>query len=63
VGRLDRIARKPFTTVDVYLARKPARISPFVQWTNLSSARYEEIPGVPMPGRAVLGGIELRLKP
>jgi iron complex outermembrane recepter protein len=63
VGRMDRIARQPFTTVDVYLARKPARISPFVQWTNLSGARYEEIPGVPMPGRAVLGGIELRLRP
>lgn len=61
VGRLDRVARDPFTTFDVYLSRKPSRISPFVQLTNLGGTRYEEIPGVPMPGRAVLGGVEVRV--
>jgi hypothetical protein len=26
---------------------------------NLSDTRYEEIPGVVMPGRSVVGGVEL----
>ena len=34
---------------------------PFVQVSNVGSARYDEIPNVPMRGRTFLGGIELRV--
>jgi hypothetical protein len=29
--------------------------------TNLSNTGYAEIPGVPMPGRAFLGGVKIWL--
>jgi hypothetical protein len=30
--------------------------------SNLTSASYQEIPGVAMPGRTVIGGVELVLR-
>jgi len=59
VGVLERLARDPYTLIDLYLAAKPGRIQPFVQATNMAGSRYEEIAGVAMPGRAILGGVQL----
>jgi iron complex outermembrane receptor protein len=59
VGALQRFARDPYAVWDVYAASTRGRVRPFVQLTNLTAARYEEIPRVAMPGRAVVGGIEL----
>ena len=36
-----------------------AGIRPFLQLSNVTSTSYQEIPGVAMPGRSVLGGIEM----
>jgi iron complex outermembrane receptor protein len=44
---------------DAYLARSRGRIHPFVQLTNLTNTRYEEIFGVAMPGRGVVVGVDV----
>jgi iron complex outermembrane receptor protein len=61
VGVTQRRARDAYAVWDLYGARAMGRIRPFIQFTNLADVRYEEILGVAMPGRAVLGGLELRL--
>jgi iron complex outermembrane receptor protein len=62
VGVLDRRARDPYALWDVSAARSAGRVRPFLQLSNLTSTRYEEIQGVAMPGRSILGGLELVLR-
>ena len=59
-GAMERCARTPYGVWDVSIAWRGRHISPFVQATNLTNTRYEEILRVPMPGRAFLAGVELR---
>lgn len=59
VGMLQRVGQDPYTLWDVYLVRAWGRISPFLQLTNLTNTSYEEISGVPMPGRAIVAGVEV----
>jgi iron complex outermembrane receptor protein len=59
IGVLQRLGRDPYAVWDLYGARTQGRIRPFLQFTNLSNAVYQEIPGVAMPGRAVVGGVEI----
>jgi iron complex outermembrane receptor protein len=61
VGALQRFSRDPYAVWDVYGASTRGRIRPFLQFTNLTATAYQEIPGVAMPGRAVVGGLELVL--
>ena len=61
VGAVQRYARDPYAVVDAYAARSRGVVRPFVQLTNLNDAIYQEIFGVPMPGRAALGGLEFVL--
>ncbi|MBI5084893.1 MAG: TonB-dependent receptor [Acidobacteria bacterium] len=63
LGALERRVRSPYALWDLYLARPHRRLSPFLQFTNLAGVRYQEIPGVAMPGRACLLGLELSLRP
>jgi len=62
LGALERRGRSPYALWDVYLAQSAKRIRPFAQFTNLSNTRYEEILTVPMPGRALIAGLELSLR-
>jgi iron complex outermembrane recepter protein len=62
VGVLDRKAREPYALWDVSAARSRGRVRPFLQLSNLSSTRYEEVLGVPMPGRSILGGAEFVIR-
>jgi iron complex outermembrane receptor protein len=59
IGVLDRRARDPYALWDLYAASARGRVRPFLQFANLTSTRYEEIPGVAMPGRTVIGGIDV----
>ena len=61
VGVLERFGRDPYGVVDLYAASTRGRIHPFVQLTNLTDTTYQEILGVSMPGRAVVGGIEFKV--
>ncbi len=58
IGVVERYARDPYAVWDLYAAASKGRVRPFLQFTNLSNSRYQEIPGVAMPGRAVVGGLE-----
>jgi iron complex outermembrane receptor protein len=58
-GARQRFAQDAYALIDVYLARRKGRLRPFLQFTNLANKFYQEISGVPMPGRAVVGGIEI----
>jgi len=65
VGTVRRTGRPAYSTLDVFAGSSPrkwkGRLSPFVQLLNAGGTRYEEIPGVPMPGRTLLGGLEVRI--
>ena len=59
VGALERRGRSPYALWDAYLAFPHGRVHPFVQASNLSNTSYQEILGVLMPGRTLIGGVEL----
>lgn len=61
IGALQRHQRDPYGLLDVYAAWNRTRIRPFLQLSNVTSTSYEEIPRVAMPGRSVVGGVELRV--
>jgi iron complex outermembrane receptor protein len=58
IGVFRRFGRAPYVVWDVWLASSRGRLRPFIQFTNLTGARYEEVIGVPMPGRGVLVGVQ-----
>jgi iron complex outermembrane receptor protein len=58
VGGMERRGRGAWATWDLYAARNRGAIRPFIQLTNLTDTRYQQIVGVDMPGRAVIGGLE-----
>lgn len=62
VGVVDRLARDPYGLWELYAAATRGRVHPFVQVANVTSTHYQEIQGVAMPGRTVIGGIELVLR-
>jgi iron complex outermembrane receptor protein len=57
---LDRLGRDPYALWDAGVSWRRRAWTPFLQLTNLTGSRYEEIQGVVMPGRGVVGGIEWR---
>jgi iron complex outermembrane recepter protein len=59
VGALDRRGRDPYALWDAYAALPHGRVHPFLQMTNLANTSYQEVLGVPMPGRTIVGGVEL----
>jgi iron complex outermembrane receptor protein len=62
LGIVKRIQRDPYAVFDFYFARAQGRLLPFFQVTNIMDTAYQEIFGVPMPGRAVMGGFEFVLR-
>jgi iron complex outermembrane receptor protein len=62
VGVLERYARSPYAVWDVSVTAVKGRVRPFAQLGNLTGTAYEEIFGVPMPGRSVLAGVQLVLQ-
>jgi iron complex outermembrane receptor protein len=62
LGILDRRSRDPYALWEISAARTSGKLHPFVQVSNLTATSYQEIQGVQMPGRTILGGLELLLK-
>ena len=62
IGVLERIQRDPYAIWDFDAAYTRGSVHPFVQLSNITSTSYEEIQGVIMPGRAIMGGIEVVLR-
>ncbi|MEO6966740.1 MAG: TonB-dependent receptor, partial [Acidobacteriaceae bacterium] len=61
VGVQQRFQQTAYPVWDCSVVHESGRFQPFVQMTNLSNTGYDEIPGVPMPGRAFLGGVKIWL--
>ncbi|HEX5235074.1 MAG TPA: TonB-dependent receptor [Silvibacterium sp.] len=61
VGAVQRYQRQAYAVWDSSLTRERGWIHPYVEITNLSNTGYEEIEGVRMQGRAVIGGVELTM--
>ena len=60
VGVLNRRSGAgPYALWDVHIASSRGRLHPFLGITNLTSTSYQEIQGVEMPGRTIIGGLEL----
>ena len=59
---LNRRARDPYALWDLYLARSRGKIHPFIRVANITNTTYQEIPGVPMPGREAMIGAEISVK-
>jgi outer membrane cobalamin receptor len=59
IGVVQRYQRDAYPLWDFSIARTDGRIRPYLQLTNLSDTSYQEIDGVAMPGRAIIGGVEL----
>jgi iron complex outermembrane receptor protein len=51
-----------YPLVEWTVGREFRYVTPYVQLTNLTDTKYQEIPGVPMQGRGVIAGMELRWK-
>jgi iron complex outermembrane receptor protein len=56
---VNRIARNVYPVWDASAAYEGKRVQPYVRATNLSNADYQEIIGVPMPGRALVAGMQV----
>jgi iron complex outermembrane receptor protein len=59
VGVIQRLERDPYGLWDVYLAYNRGRVHPFLQFSNLTNTVYQEIEGVAMPKRSIVGGVEI----
>jgi iron complex outermembrane receptor protein len=62
VGVVDRLGRSPYALWEAYVAFPHGRVHPFVQGSNLANTSFQEIAGVAMPGRTLIGGVELLFK-
>ena len=56
---VNRIDRSVYPVWDASAAYQARRVQPYIQATNLSNSDYQEIVGVPMPGRAFLAGVQV----
>src|ERR1039457_2367350 len=62
VGALARPAQSPYALWDLYAALPRHKVHPYLQVTNTTNTSYQSIPGVPMPGRTIIGGVELVIR-
>jgi iron complex outermembrane recepter protein len=62
LGVLNRREREPYALWDVYAGLSRGTVHPFVQMSNVTATSYQEIQGVRMPGRTVIGGVEWVVK-
>jgi outer membrane cobalamin receptor len=62
VGVTQRFGQDAYPLWDFAVSRIDGRVRPYLQLSNLSNTGYEEIPSVSMPGRSVIGGVEIVLR-
>ncbi len=62
VGIVNRIQRDPYALWDISAGYAAGRVRPFVQLANVTNTVYQDIPGVVMPTRGAVGGLEIVLK-
>jgi iron complex outermembrane receptor protein len=61
VAVTERYQQTPYPVWDVETVREKGWLHPYLRMANLSNTGYQEIVGVPMPGRSFQGGVEVEL--
>jgi iron complex outermembrane receptor protein len=61
IGVVDRIGQNAYALWDASAGYGAGRFRPYLQLTNLMNADYQDIPGVVLPGRGIVGGMEFYL--
>ncbi|RRA49371.1 TonB-dependent siderophore receptor [Acidipila sp. EB88] len=61
VAVVERYQQSPYAVWDESLVRERGRVRPYLQLRNLSNTGYDEVIGVRMPGRALVGGLQVVL--
>ena len=59
LGVLNRQAQGTYPLWDFNVAWGRGKIHPFIQLANITATSYQEIQGVAMPGRMIVGGVEI----
>jgi len=62
IGALNRRGEGAYALWDFYGGWGEHSVKPFLQLTNITSTHYFELPGVIMPSRAVVGGVEWAMR-
>lgn len=57
VAVVQRVNHTGYPLWSVAVARSGGHLQPYLRFDNLSNTGYEELPGVPMPGRSITGGV------
>jgi len=57
----QRYQQAPYPVWNAALTHDVGRLRPYLRLSNLSNTGYQEIAGIAMPGRAIVGGVSLRL--
>ncbi len=61
IGVINRFDSNPYALWDVAVAREFRYVGAHLDLANLTDTQYQEIPGVAMPGRSVVFGLEFIL--
>jgi iron complex outermembrane receptor protein len=59
VNIVQKTTQTAYPLWDVALARNTGRIRPYLRLLNLANTGYAELPGIPMQGRTLMGGMQL----
>jgi len=59
LGAMERLGRSPYAVWDLFTSWQKGWCQPYLQLSNITASRYQELIGVPMPGRGIVGGVEL----
>jgi iron complex outermembrane receptor protein len=62
LGVIDRYHRDSYALWDTAVAREFNHVAAHLVLSNISATQYEEIPGVIMPGRSVVFGLDFFLQ-
>lgn len=61
LGVARKLQQDPYAVWDASVSYATGRVRPFLQLTNLTNTVYQDIPGVALPTRSVIGGAEFYL--
>jgi iron complex outermembrane receptor protein len=58
VGIIDRYSSDPYGLWDIGLAKEFSHVAAHLALSNITDTQYEEIPGIVMPGRSAIVGLD-----
>lgn len=59
LGVVQRLGNSPYVLWDFSTSADLRYFRPYLRLDNLTDTKYQEIPGIDLPGRSIVGGIEI----